>query len=30
MATDSDDSVVTMQLVDDLYIAAGMQPRQGV
>ena len=28
MATDGDDAVVTMQLIDDLYLAAGMRPRQ--
>ena len=28
MRTDSDDAVVTMRLIDDLYLAAGMQPRQ--
>jgi predicted dehydrogenase len=27
MATDSDDAVVTMEMIDDLYRAAGMQPR---
>ncbi len=27
MTTDSDDAVVTMQLIDDLYAAAGMSPR---
>lgn len=27
MITDADDAVVTMQLIDDLYMAAGMQPR---
>jgi predicted dehydrogenase len=27
MVTDADDAVVTMQLIDDLYVAAGMQPR---
>ncbi len=27
MITDADDAVVTMQLIDDLYLAAGMSPR---
>ncbi|MBK9738045.1 MAG: Gfo/Idh/MocA family oxidoreductase [Actinobacteria bacterium] len=27
MATDSDDAVVTMQMIDDIYLAAGMEPR---
>ena len=26
--TDADDAVVTMQMIDDLYLAAGMQPRR--
>jgi predicted dehydrogenase len=26
--TDADDAVVTMQMIDDLYVAAGMQPRR--
>jgi len=29
MRTSADDSVVTMELIDDLYRAAGMQPRVG-
>lgn len=29
MATDADDAVVTMELIDDLYRAAGMAPRRG-
>ena len=28
--TDADDAVVTMQMIDDLYVAAGMQPRRTV
>jgi hypothetical protein len=28
--TDADDAVVTMQMIDDLYLAAGMQPRRSV
>lgn len=27
MVTDSDDAVFNMQMIDDLYVAAGMQPR---
>ena len=27
MRTDADDAVVQMQMIDDLYVAAGMQPR---
>lgn len=27
MATDADDAVVTMQMIDDIYTAAGMSPR---
>ena len=27
MVTDADDAVVTMQMIDDLYTAAGMSPR---
>ncbi len=30
MITDADDAVVTMQLIDDLYGAAGMQPRTAI
>jgi len=30
MLTDADDAVVTMQLIDDLYRAAGMQPRTAI
>ena len=28
MRTDADDSIVQMQMIDDLYAAAGMQPRE--
>ena len=27
MVTDADDAVATMQMIDDLYVAAGMQIR---
>jgi hypothetical protein len=27
MATDADDAVATMRLIDDCYLAAGMLPR---
>jgi predicted dehydrogenase len=30
MRTDADDAVITMQMIDDLYVAAGMRPRSGV
>ena len=29
MRTDAADSVVTMELIDELYRAAGMEPRVG-
>jgi hypothetical protein len=30
MRTDAADAVITMQMIDDLYVAAGMRPRSGV
>jgi hypothetical protein len=28
MATDADDAVVNMQMIDEIYVAAGMRPRE--
>ncbi len=30
MVTDADDAVVTMELIDDLYRTAGMEPRSAI